>query len=328
MRTPVAVFHILSDGRFHSGAELGRSLGVSRAAVWKAIQKLKHDWGVMVHAVPGKGYKLPEKVEMLARECILGFLSAACRQRLGKLEILKEVDSTNRYLLDAVASGAQSGDVVLAEYQTAGRGRRGRFWLSPFAQNLYFSLYWQFDLHAARLAGLSLAMAVAISRALEKLGLNEVGLKWPNDLHWRERKLCGILLEMRGEAAGPWQVIIGVGLNIKMNTTLTARIEQPWVDLASVLAETPGRNQVAAVLLEELTLAAEQFQQYGLEAFRAEWRARDIISGRKVELHLPDAVVSGVARGIDASGALCLEQNGRVRAYHAGDVSLRLSHNG
>lgn len=323
MNTVNSVLRILSDGRFHSGSALGEALSVSRAAVWKAVQKLQQEWQVRINAVPGRGYQLAVPMTLLDKDTILSAIAPQTQSRLQEIQVLWSVDSTNRYILNQAPNGIGSGLAVLAEHQSAGRGRRGRHWVSPFGRNLYLSLLWEFELDAAQLSGLSLAIAVAITRALSKLEINDVMLKWPNDLLWQERKLCGVLLEMKGEASGPWQVVIGMGMNVNMDSITTEEIEQPWVDLKTILGQNLDRNKLAAVILSELLEAMDQFQDSGLSPFLAEWRARDICRDQLVELHFPDRVQQGIARGIDLNGALLLESEGVVKPYHAGEVSLR-----
>ena len=323
MNTLNSVLRILSDGRFHSGSALGETLSVSRAAVWKAIQKLKHEWRVKINAVPGRGYQLAVPLTLLDKDSILSAMGPQFQSQLQEIQILWSVDSTNRYTLNQASSGIVSGLAVVAEHQSAGRGRRGRHWVSPFGRNLYLSLLWEFELDAAQLSGLSLAIAVAITRALTKVKINNVMLKWPNDVLWQERKLCGVLLEMKGEASGPWQVVIGIGMNVNMGSIKTEEIGQPWVDLQSILGRDLDRNQLAGLILSELVDAMDQFQRSGLSPFLADWRARDVCRDQLVELHFPDRVEHGIARGIDSSGALLLESEGVVKPYHAGEVSLR-----
>jgi BirA family transcriptional regulator, biotin operon repressor / biotin---[acetyl-CoA-carboxylase] ligase len=319
-----SLLKILADGRFHSGEELGRALGVSRTAIWKAIRACS-DLGVEVHAVPGRGYRLAEPLELLEPAAICASLAERTRPLLSGLEVLADVDSTNRYLLDAAASRPGRGRVCLAERQRAGRGRRGRHWTSPFAANIYLSVLWRFGVGPAALAGLSLAIGVAAVRALECAGAQAVGLKWPNDLVWQGRKLGGILLEMSGESAGPSRVIVGVGINVCMPPAAATEIDQPWVDLATAMSgRKPSRNVVAALLVQELLAALDEFERSGFAPFRGDWERYDLVAGREVELHLPEGIVRGRATGIDGTGALLLLKDGRIRSYSSGEVGLRL----
>ncbi len=323
MASTLAILRQLCDGGFHSGQALGRHAGISRTAVWKIIHRLKKDFALEIHAVSGRGYRLAEPLELLDEPQIRAHLAAASAGQSNGIEIVTTVDSTNRYLRDRLSLPVSSGHVVLAEQQTAGRGRRGRRWISPFGANIYLSMLQVFETDASQLAGLSLAVAVAVNRALIKLDARGTGLKWPNDIHWQGRKLSGILLEMQGETSGAWNVIIGIGLNIGMKSEAAEDIEQDWTELNSILAQRVDRNKMVALLIAELETAMQQFRQQQLQAFLAEWRRHDVSLDKPVQLHLHDRIIDGIARGIDEQGALKLESEGMIKSYHAGDVSLR-----
>ena len=317
------ILSLLSDGRFHSGSSLGTKLGVSRTAVWKSIQQISELYDLSIQAVQGRGYRLEQPLELLDQQFITQHLTDSAHQALSGLELHWSIDSTNARLMSRQLTDLPSGYALLAEHQTAGRGRRGRHWVSPFAQNLYLSLLWHFSLAPAQLAGLSLAVAVAISRALQRAAITDIQLKWPNDLLWQGRKLCGVLLEMHGEAAGPSSVVVGIGLNIAMDSRADADIEQPWVDLQQVTSRPVSRNAIAAYLLDALLDAMPDYEKHGLAAFIDDWHRLDMSRDQPVDLMFPDRVVSGVARGIDTQGALLLEHEGKIQAYYAGEVSLR-----
>ncbi|AFU99037.1 bifunctional biotin--[acetyl-CoA-carboxylase] ligase/biotin operon repressor BirA [Simiduia agarivorans] len=310
----------LADGEFHSGEDLGQLLGVSRTAVWKQLQKL-HEYGLAVESVKGKGYRLPAVLDLLDPAIITTQLSAPARSHLDIVHLYC-TDSTNTRAVEASAQGIH-GRVWLAEQQTAGRGRRGRAWVSPFAANLYLSMGWHFFGGAAALSGLSLAVGVACARALASLGLTGLQLKWPNDLLVNGKKLGGILLEMTGDPAGECRVVVGVGLNVAMPPATA--IDQPWVDLAS-LGVKVTRNDLAAAVLSQMHAALEQFAREGFSAFRSEWMGLDAFAGVPVTLSSAATVHRGVARGVDASGALLLETDDGVQAMHGGELSLRAGH--
>jgi BirA family biotin operon repressor/biotin-[acetyl-CoA-carboxylase] ligase len=230
-----------------------------------------------------------------------------------------------------------AGDVCLAERQTAGRGRRGRAWVSPFGQNLYLSVRWRYGVGPAELGGLSLACGVAVALTLRALGAEGVGLKWPNDIHWRRRKLAGLLLEVAGEAQGPSDAVVGLGLNLRLHPAQAAEIEQPWIDLNGVLKREsrgdtgngrgramPSRHRVAAALINALLETLDRYRETGLAPFLEDWHELDVYQGEPVTLIAGEQRISGVYRGIDAHGALLLEQvDGRQRTFAAGEVSLR-----
>lgn len=324
MESLYRIVALLADGRFHSGQELGAALGISRAAVWKQLKALDA-LGVELFSVRGRGYALASPVELLDPARIRGQLDALGRNLLAELEIHPEIHSTNRHLMGRAGAGLRPGHACLTERQTEGRGRRGRSWVSPFAANVYLSLYWRFSSSPAALAGLSLAAGVAAAMALEDAGVGDVSLKWPNDLLWRGRKLGGILLEMAGEASGPCHVVIGVGINVAMPPAAGAGIDQPWVDLVTIQAGAAvSRNRVAGLLLNHLLRAVQEYEARGVSPFIEQWQARDATSGQSVELHLPDRAVTGIARGVDAQGSLLLEHAGILEPFSSGEVSLRL----
>lgn len=323
MSKRIELLEILAEGGFHSGEALGQRLGVSRTAVWKHVKTLA-EWGIDCHSVSGKGYRLAQPIELLSEPDLTSAIGADVRARITGMEILPSIDSTNRYLMERLPNDLETGHVCLAEYQTAGRGRRGRDWISPFGQNLYISFYWRFDISPAVLSGLGLAVAVALVRALKKLGLEDAQLKWPNDVLWQGRKLAGILLEMKAEAQGPFHVVTGVGLNLNMSPD-QAGIDQPWTGINHVMPATVSRNRVAGLIIEELILAAQQFEADALAPFVDEWQAADAFAGQSVDMHMASGVVAGKSLGIDASGALLIDTDTGIRSFHSGDVSLRPS---
>ncbi len=313
----------LSDGCYHSGEALGSILGVSRTAVWKHLKKLE-PLGLQVESVKGQGYRLSGGLDLLNRPAILAGLDATAASLLSDLAIFMTLDSTSTH---AMQNGFDSGFVCLAEQQLAGRGRRGRSWVSPFGQNIYLSLVWHFEGGAAALEGLSLAVGVAIADALSSLGLEGVMLKWPNDILHKRRKLSGVLLEMSGDVSGACRVVVGIGLNIAMPTAVAGQIEQPWVDLKTLAQEqgvdAPSRNQVVAVLLNQLLPLLAGFQRSGFIGYQQRWQALDAFAGQPVEIRSGDAMRIGVARGVSSSGALRLENSGQIVEIYGGEVSLR-----
>jgi BirA family biotin operon repressor/biotin-[acetyl-CoA-carboxylase] ligase len=302
-----------------SGAALARELGLTRAAIWKRVEALR-DAGVDIDAHPARGYRLRMPLELLDAATIEAALHADARAELHGLEVEFETDSTQRqaHRQPAPAHGSR---VHFAERQTAGQGRRGRSWVSPLAANLYFSLARRFGGGFAALSGLSLAVGVAVAEALHAAGYPQVQLKWPNDLMAEGRKLGGILIELRGEAMGPCDAVIGVGLNVRMPPA-PGRIDQPWTDLAT-LAPPPGRNALAARLLDHLLPALARFDRDGLDPFAPRWAALDALAGQRVRMQQGSEARHGVALGIDASGALRVRHDDGERAWHGGEVSVR-----
>jgi BirA family biotin operon repressor/biotin-[acetyl-CoA-carboxylase] ligase len=331
----VQVVRLLADGAPHSGEAIAAALGVSRTAVWKLIRQAREQLGLEVEAVRGQGYRLSEPLELLDRDRILSALGDETRRRLRSLEIIESIGSTSSRLLERARARPISGsdmlaeagaEVCLAERQTAGRGRLGRTWVSPFGRNLYLSVLWRSALSPAELGGLSLACGVAVASGLRQLGAAEVGLKWPNDVHWRRRKLAGLLLEVGGESQGPSYTVVGVGINLRLTRAQGAAIEQPWVDLAEVMeGRQPARNRVVATVIEALCRALEGYPREGLAPVLDGWRRLDAYQGESVELIAGTQRRSGVYRGIDDQGNLILQTDEGYRSFAAGEVSLRPS---
>jgi BirA family biotin operon repressor/biotin-[acetyl-CoA-carboxylase] ligase len=247
------------------------------------------------------------------------------RHALRAVDVLPRTDSTNQRLLEA--DPARDPQALFAEMQTAGRGRRGREWRSPFGANLYLSLAWSFAAWPPQLSALSLAVGIAAARALRRAGLGAVMLKWPNDLRVGEDKLGGILIEQRGEAGGACRVVVGIGINVAMSAAQAGALGQPWTSLRAALAavgrEPPERNALAASLLGELVATLVEFGAVGFAPFLADWATLDATADQPVRIEGGAEPLQGIARGVDAQGALIVEALGRRHHIHAGEVSLR-----
>lgn len=309
---PLKLIALLADGSFHSGEHLGEALGMSRAAINKHIQTIR-EWGLDVFTVPGKGYSLPAPIQLLDAERITHLLNEQ------RITVLPVVDSTNQYLLDRIAE-LQSGDACVAEYQQAGRGRRGRRWVSPFGANLYLSMFWRLEQGPAAAIGLSLVIGIVMAETLQRLGAENVRVKWPNDLYLNDRKLAGILVELTGKTGDAAQLVIGAGINLAMRDTHT--IDQGWINLQEAGIDI-DRNELTATLLNELRRTLPQFEQQGLAPFIARWRQLDNFNDRPVKLLIGEQQIFGIARGIDQQGALLLEQDGVIKPFIGGEISLR-----
>lgn len=317
------ILSILADGEFHSGSTLSDVLGVSRSAVWKHLNGL-YELGLEHSAVSGKGYRLERPLELLHQDKIESRLSPEARSALAMLEIHDHLDSTNTYLVEQAKCGASSGSVCLAEFQSAGRGRRGRFWVSPFGSNIYLSILWRFQNGPAALAGLSLAIGVAVVRALRQQRIAGIGLKWPNDIYWQGQKLGGILVEVSGEANGPCTAVVGLGLNLFVPDRHAASITQAWTDLSKVTGQSHlPRNELVGVLLNHLMPVIAEFETAGLAAYIDEWRSYDCLKDQAVRLFMFDQQIEGVAQGIDDCGLFVLKTvEDETKVFASGEVSF------
>lgn len=312
----------LSDGRFHSGAFLARQHGVSRTTVNNALRALK-GLGVTVFGVQGRGYCLSRPIVWLDVPTICRSLGDAAERVT--LVVLDSASSSNILLLQRATQGAPAGVVLAVEWQTAGRGRLGRTWHAAVGDCLTFSMLWRFDRGLADLAGLSLAVGVALIRALQRLGFSGIGLKWPNDVLSEHGKLAGILIEAQGDMMGPSAVVIGIGLNVRLSEQLPLEVTQSIGSLAQLTDKEVDRNVVFAQILLELTDLLTGFAVYGFEPLREEWERYHCWQNRSVNLMLPDGRTQpGKLLGVNRDGALRLATEQGERIYHSAEMSVRL----
>ncbi|AJC64769.1 MULTISPECIES: bifunctional biotin--[acetyl-CoA-carboxylase] ligase/biotin operon repressor BirA [Dickeya] len=311
---PLKLISILSDGEFYSGEYLGELMGMSRAAINKHIQTIR-EWGLDVYTVTGKGYSFSSAIQLLDADEICSKIPD------GNIAVLPVIDSTNQYLLDRLDS-ISSGDACIAEYQQAGRGRRGRQWFSPFGSNLYLSLYWRLEQGPAAAVGVSLVIGIVMAEALHQLGAEGVRVKWPNDLYLNDRKLAGILVELNGRTGDAAHLVIGAGINLRMNSSGSNVINQEWINLQEAGIDI-DRNSLAVKLITELRTALAVYEQQGLAPFISRWSSLDNFYNRTVKLIVGNREIVGVDKGIDNQGALLLEQDGEIRSYIGGEISLR-----
>ncbi|MDE2365450.1 MAG: biotin--[acetyl-CoA-carboxylase] ligase [Betaproteobacteria bacterium] len=321
-----SILRLLSDNEFHSGETIAQGLGISRTSVSYALRGMQ-EAGVTVHKIHGRGYRLVDPVQWLDRDIILKHLGNGEAGNFN-LEIVDIIGSTSSFLLQRIPMGLNPGNVpvqvVAAELQTNGRGRRGRQWHSGLGDGLTFSLAWQFPQGASFLSGLSLAVGVAIIRALESSGVKGASLKWPNDVMFNFCKLAGILIELQGDMFGPTVAVIGVGVNLKLPKSVQARIDQGTADVFSITGELPDRNKLLAVLLANLEVALREFDRNGLAPFMEEWTKYHIFENKSVTLRLPDgSSQEGMVDGVADDGSLLLRTATGIRRYSSGEITLR-----
>jgi len=313
------LLEILADGEFHSGETLASRVGVSRTSIFNALAEAA-SWGVELQRIRGRGYRLARPWQPLERDEVLRLLGEDGARF--ELEILRQAASSNTLLMQRAAQGAPHGSVLAVELQTAGRGRLGRIWHSGLGSALMFSLLWRFDGGLNTLSGLSLAVGVAIVRALNRLQVRGVHLKWPNDVLTAQGKLAGVLLEAQGDMLGPSAVVIGVGVNYALPAQLLHRIEQRAVALEDVCPVLPARNRLLAEVLQELASVLREFEQHGFGGLRDEWQQYHYHQDAPVQLQLADgSKEAGIARGVGEGGELLLETDAGMRRFNSGEVS-------
>lgn len=310
------ILHVLCDGNFHSGEVLAGELGLSRAAVSKHIKALQQ-LGLDIFSISGKGYKLANPIQLLATEQIRNHIPGYDSE----IEVLNVIGSTNQYLKDKLDT-VHSGHTCLAEAQTAGRGRHGRKWVSPYGASLYLSMAWSFSGGYQAIGGLSLAIGVAISTALEELGIDGVQLKWPNDVYMQGKKLAGVLIEVEGQMGSSCECVIGIGINLELPSEVD-EIDQPWTDVFRATGNRVDRNLLAASLIGQLKDTLETFEQQGLTPFIEAWSQKDSFAEQAIRLIMGNSEIVGLNKGINDSGALLLEHEGQVKAYYGGEISVR-----
>ena len=316
------ILNLLADGYFHSGTELALALGISRSAVWKHLNSLT-DLGLPHSAVRGKGYRLERPLELLDDNRILSAVDEGLRGLISSLAVFDQIPSTNTYLTQRALENALSGSVCLAEQQTAGKGRRGRRWVSPFGCNIYMSILWCFQVSPMAISGLSLAVGVAVIRALKRHYDAPFQLKWPNDIYCQDKKLGGILVEVSGESEGPCTAVIGLGLNIYLPVAEAAEITQQWTDLSQISGSQHKRNALAGTLLSQLLLVIKEFESLGIAAYLEEWRQYDCLQDKPATLFVGQHRFEGIVAGIDDQGLLQLRKSdGSTQLFASGEVSL------
>ncbi|MEI5639912.1 MULTISPECIES: bifunctional biotin--[acetyl-CoA-carboxylase] ligase/biotin operon repressor BirA [unclassified Pseudoalteromonas] len=326
MKTPdhkkQAILAALNHGQFVSGQALGEQLGVSRAAIAKHIAALQQ-MGVDIFRVNGRGYKLNYSLPLIQPNRLAEQWQQSFNQPC-PIEYHAIIDSTNSELMRRLhhKEPLNSGHVLVAEMQQAGKGRRGRVWQSPFGANLYYSYYWQFDAGMQAAMGVSVAVGLAVYDALQQLYGIEVALKWPNDVYLKQQKLAGILVELDGQVEGPCHLVIGIGLNICMPESASAQIDQAWTDLQAHVGEV-DKNQLVMELTKALQQRLAHYQSSGLTTMTEQWNRLNAFKNAAVTLSTGQRTWRGICQGIDSQGGLLLKQDGESKAFYGGELSLR-----
>ena len=314
---------LLDHSEHRSGQELATHFEVTRATIHNCILRIE-SLGIEVERVPGLGYRLCAPLDLLDKDVIVNNLAAEVVSNLQTLQCLQQVDSTNQRANSLANPVAGKFSVILAEMQSAGRGRRGRAWVSPFAANVYLSITWplQRSLHEASI--LSPYLALCVAESLHALQLPRLGLKWPNDIYCNGKKLAGLLIECSGELAGSCKMVIGLGINVSMSRYNHVYIDQQWTDICSSHANWQlSRNELAAHLINALVNGLQTFEQASLTNVDQQWAQWDVLRNANVDVQASEQTQQGIARGIDLDGCLLLETAQGLQKISVGDVSVR-----
>ncbi|MGV8844013.1 MAG: bifunctional biotin--[acetyl-CoA-carboxylase] ligase/biotin operon repressor BirA [Pseudomonas sp.] len=315
----LTLLKLLQDGHFHSGQALGAALGISRSAVWKQLQHVEAELDLPVYKVRGRGYRLARPLVLLESACLV----AGGKGPDWPVFIHDHLDSTSAQAFRLLGQGVEAPFLVLAERQTAGRGRRGRRWVSPFADNVYYSLVVRIEGGARQLEGLSLVVGLAVLQTLRQLGVARAGLKWPNDVLVAGRKMAGILLELSGDPADVCHVVIGIGINVNMQA-VDEPIDQPWTSVMHELGDQVDRNALVRLLNAQLHDYLVRHRRSGFSTLQAEWEAAHVWQNRPVTLTAGSRQIKGVVLGINEQGALRLNVDNVEQQFSGGELSLRL----
>ena len=312
---------LLADGQFHSGVDLAKQLNVSRTTISKRVA----DWqalGLDIDTVTGKGYRLHTPIDWLNQQQIFQYIPSPIQALISEFVIYPVVSSTNDAVAQSLQKKSQSGVVCLAEMQSAGRGRRGRTWLSPPAGTFYGSVGWVFNEGFQVVEGLSLAIGVAVIQALNTCGVEGLQLKWPNDIVWQGKKLGGILIEMNAEVGGNCQVVVGVGVNLALPQTVKTQIDQEVTDLREICPNL-NRQQITAALISQIVQVLSDYAVKGFKYYRQTWQSYDALFGLSVKVLGLAQMIEGTATGIDEQGAFLIKTATGIEAISGGEVSIR-----
>ncbi len=316
------LLQLLSDGQFHSGVDLAHTLNVSRTTISKRVAYWQQQ-GLDIDTVTGKGYRLQQPIQWLNRQAIWQAIPHQTQTLITEFEVQAQVSSTNDVVAQQLKQKQQSGVVCLAEMQQAGRGRRGRTWVSPPAGTFYGSLGWIYPQGFQVLEGLSLAVGVAVIEALASCGVEGLSLKWPNDILWQGKKLAGVLIEMSAEVDGACYVVVGVGVNLALPQSSKVHITQQAVDVKEIIGRFVDRQQITVALISHIVSLLADYAQQGFGAWRSKWQTYDALYGQNVHILGFAEPMEGVAQGIDATGALLLQTPTDLHSISGGEVSVR-----
>jgi BirA family biotin operon repressor/biotin-[acetyl-CoA-carboxylase] ligase len=314
----VEICNILNDLNFHDGTSIGAKLNISRTAVWKWVSKLQ-SYGIEITKVKGKGYLLKEPLILLDSKKIETLL----KSEHFIIDTVESIDSTNNYLNNHNKSAIPH--ICIAEHQTSGRGRFSREWYSPFGKNIYFSMQYSIKQDISQLGGLSLAVGTIVCKAIEKACKlpNRLMLKWPNDITYNGKKLAGVLIEIRAEVNGNCSVIIGIGINVNMPITNKVTFNQEWASIMQITGSPQDRNNICAILIDKLTLGIEQYLITGFKSYMPEWKKRDSLFGKMIQIQDGNEIFKGIATGVDLQGHLLINLETNIKkAFAAGEATL------
>ena len=302
MKHHIEILRFLQNNGSVSGAELVRQLGISVSAVDNCVRALQ-DWEFGISDLPGTGYQLTESLQFVDENRLREELRSKGLLIEDRLEVLGEVDSTSERLLEWPDRDILHGRTCVTEFQSQGRGRRGRTWLGVPCRNIMLSMAWQMDREAKHVGGLSLSVGLTLLRRLRTFGVECLQLKWPNDIVCDHGKLAGILVDVLTGPDHRCTVVVGIGVNLKNPAVITNRLDRLVANLADLCAVRVDRTGLIALIIADLSRTLETFDRNGFSGDVDAWNASDAYAGIRVRAETNSRTVEGDALGVDASGA-------------------------
>ena len=315
-----SILNLLADGKFHSDKEISKFLGVPYKMVPLVLKQIL-DPSINLEVVNDKSYRISGGLELLNASWINKELGET-QPLLSQLEVLTLIDSTNNYLLKKTEYIGNYA--VFAEQQTTGRGQFKRAWYSNFGKNIALSLLWQISNPLNKLGGLTLAVGIAVVKALEQYGLKRIRLKWPNDIVYEGKKLAGILIESRCVEQKIQKLVIGIGLNLYNPSTHYLIKDHAITSIFSLQNLPPRRNQLAGLILKNLLQTLVEFEAKGLSYFLQDWQRLDNLMDKLITIQNQADVIEGIAKGINTEGQLCVLIQNKLHYFNSGEIRVKL----
>ena len=315
-----SILNLLADGEFHSDKEISKFLGVSDKMVSLVLKQIL-DLSINLEVINDNNYRISGGLELLNASWINKELGET-QQLLSQLEVLTLIDSTKNYVLNKTKYIGNYA--VFAEQQTTGRGQFKRTWYSNFGKDIALSLLWQISNPLNKLGGLTLAVGIAVVKALEQYGLKKIRLKWPNDIVYEGKKLSGILIESRTLKQKIHKLVIGIGLNLYNPPSHYFTKDQAITSIFSLQNLPPRRNQLACLILKNLLRTLVEFEAKGLSYFLQDWQRLDNLKGKLITIQNQANVIEGIAKGINTEGQLCVLIQNKLQYFNSGEIKVKL----
>ncbi len=320
MKHHIEILKVLQSSGSVSGRDLARYLGISVSAVDNCVRTLR-DWEFRISGLSGTGYQLAESLQFVDEKRLRKILRSKGLLTEDRLEVLEEVDSTSERLLECLDRERLHGRTCVTEFQSRGRGRRGRTWLGVPCRNVMLSMAWQMDRSATQVGGLSLSVGLTLLQRLQTFSAKCLQLKWPNDIVCDSGKLAGILVDVLTGPDNRCTVVVGIGVNLKNPTVITNRLDRLVANLVDLCAVPVDRTELIALIIADLRRTLETFNCNGFSGDVEAWNACDAYAGLRVRAKINNRTVEGDALGVETSGAYRVRlDDHRVESIVTGEI--------